>query len=102
MNIQMRVHVLRTFITHLLVHMHQKEKIALEIAVKIASVNGSLLCFQFVPSKPQISKFALDNSVSSCNNTGCTIRWTSSREKRTGSIVFMSSKFCTIENVHET
>ena len=40
MNIQMRVHVLRTFITHLLVHMHQKEKIALEIAAKNGSVNG--------------------------------------------------------------
>ena len=31
----MRVHVLRTFVTHLLVHMHQKEKITLEIAAKI-------------------------------------------------------------------
>jgi hypothetical protein len=39
MNVQMRVYVLRTFVTHLLVHMHQKEKIALEIAAKIASVN---------------------------------------------------------------
>jgi hypothetical protein len=36
----MRVHVLRTFITHPLVHMHQKEKIALDIAAKFASVNG--------------------------------------------------------------
>ena len=37
------IHVLRTFITHLLVHeMHQKENIALEIAAKIASVNGPL------------------------------------------------------------
>ena len=42
MNVQMRVHVLRTFVTHLLVHMHQKEKIALEIAAKIASVNRPL------------------------------------------------------------
>jgi hypothetical protein len=41
MNVQMRVHVLRTFgVTHLLVHMDEKEKIALEIAAKIASVNG--------------------------------------------------------------
>jgi hypothetical protein len=43
MNVQMTVHILRTMITHLLVHMHQidqKEKIALEIAAKIASVNG--------------------------------------------------------------
>jgi hypothetical protein len=39
MNVQMRVHVLRTFVTHLLVHIHQKEKIALAIAAKIASVN---------------------------------------------------------------
>ena len=31
---QMRVHVLRTFVTNLLIHMHQKEKIALEIAGK--------------------------------------------------------------------
>ena len=34
----MRVHVLRTFVTHLLVHMHQKEK----IASKIESVHGTL------------------------------------------------------------
>ena len=40
MNVKMRVNILRTFITHVLVHMHQKEKIALEIAAKIASVNG--------------------------------------------------------------
>ena len=40
MNVHVRVHVLRAFITHLLVHMHQKEKIALEIAAKFASVNG--------------------------------------------------------------
>jgi hypothetical protein len=33
---QMRVHKLRTFITYLLVHMHQKRKIALEIAAQIA------------------------------------------------------------------
>ena len=42
MNVQMRVHILRTFITHLLVRIHQKTKIALEIAAKIASVNGPL------------------------------------------------------------
>ena len=44
MNVQMRVHVglLRKFVTHLLVHMNQEEKIALEIAAKIASVNGPL------------------------------------------------------------
>jgi hypothetical protein len=34
--------VYRTFITHSLVHIHQKKKIALEIAAKIASVNGPL------------------------------------------------------------
>ena len=39
MNVQMRVHILTTFITHLLVHIHQKTKLALEIAAKIASVN---------------------------------------------------------------
>jgi hypothetical protein len=38
MNVQMRVHILRTLITHLLVHMHQKKKIALKIAAKIAKV----------------------------------------------------------------
>ena len=42
MNVQMGVHILRIFIVHLLVHMHQKKKIALEIAAKIASVNGTL------------------------------------------------------------
>ena len=40
----MKVHVLRTFITHLLVHIHQKEKIAPEITAKVASVNGPLHC----------------------------------------------------------
>ena len=30
MNVQMKVHVLRTFVTHLLVHMYQKEKITPE------------------------------------------------------------------------
>ena len=39
MNVPIRVHVLPTFVTHPLVHMHQKEKIALELAAKIASVN---------------------------------------------------------------
>jgi hypothetical protein len=38
MNVEMRVHTLRTFITHVLVHIHQK-KIALDIAAKSASVN---------------------------------------------------------------
>jgi hypothetical protein len=40
MNVEMRVHILRTFITHLLVHIHQKKKTALEIAEKNASVYG--------------------------------------------------------------
>ena len=40
MNVQSVRHILRTFITYLLVHMHQKKKIALEIAAKITSVNG--------------------------------------------------------------
>jgi hypothetical protein len=42
MNVQVRVHILRTFLTHLLVHIHQKKKIALEITAKISSVNGPL------------------------------------------------------------
>jgi hypothetical protein len=42
MNVEMRVHVLQTFVTHPLVHMHQEEKIALEIASKFASVNEPL------------------------------------------------------------
>ena len=42
MNVQMRVHVLRTSVTHLLVHIHQKKIIALGIAGKIGSVNGPL------------------------------------------------------------
>jgi hypothetical protein len=46
MNVKMRVHILRTFVTHLLVHMHQKEEIALEIAAKIASVKRALTQFQ--------------------------------------------------------
>ena len=32
-----------TFVTSLLVHIHQKEKVALEIAAKVASVNGPLV-----------------------------------------------------------
>jgi hypothetical protein len=42
MNVQMRVNVLRTLVAHPLVHIHQKKKLALEIAAKIASVNGPL------------------------------------------------------------
>jgi hypothetical protein len=42
MNFQMRVHVLRTFITYLLVHINQKEKIALEI-LAILLLNSTLL-----------------------------------------------------------
>jgi hypothetical protein len=41
MNVQMRVHILRTLIAYPLIHMHQKKKIALEIAAKIVSVNRS-------------------------------------------------------------
>ena len=51
MNVQMRVDVLRTFITHLLVHIHQKEKIVLEIAAKIASVNGPKNFNKFIVEK---------------------------------------------------
>jgi hypothetical protein len=43
MNVQMKVpDILGTFITHLLVYIHQKKKIALQIAAKIASVNMPL------------------------------------------------------------
>jgi hypothetical protein len=46
---QMRVHKLRTFITYLLVHMHQKRKIApLEIAAQIA-VNEPLCYVSTIP-----------------------------------------------------
>jgi hypothetical protein len=38
----MRVHILRTFATHLLVHIRQKKKIAVEIVAKIAIVNWPL------------------------------------------------------------
>ena len=39
----MRVHILRAFIIYPLVHIHQKKKIALEIAAKTASVNKPLI-----------------------------------------------------------
>jgi hypothetical protein len=39
-NILMRVHILRVFITYLLVHIRQKKKIALQIVAKIANVTG--------------------------------------------------------------
>jgi hypothetical protein len=42
MNVNTRIHILRTFTTYLLVHIHHKKKIALEFAAKIASVNASL------------------------------------------------------------
>jgi hypothetical protein len=35
MNVQMRVHVLRTFVTHLLVHIHQRKKIALDLEIEL-------------------------------------------------------------------
>jgi hypothetical protein len=38
MNVQMKEHVLRTFVTYLLVHIQQKKK----IAAKVASVNEPL------------------------------------------------------------
>ena len=39
MNVQMRVHILTTFMTHMLIHIHRKKKISLEIAAEFASVN---------------------------------------------------------------
>ena len=41
-NIQVMNRTLRTFVTNPLVHIHQKEKVALEIAGEIANVNKSL------------------------------------------------------------
>jgi hypothetical protein len=43
MNVQMRVRIFRTFMIHLFVHMHQKKKIALEIATKNESVSRPLI-----------------------------------------------------------
>ena len=42
MNVQMKVHILRTFITHLLVRMHRGRRVAPGIAAEIAGVNGPL------------------------------------------------------------
>jgi hypothetical protein len=44
MNVQMKVHKLRSFITHLLVHIHQKKKIVLEIAAKICKCKRVFTC----------------------------------------------------------
>jgi hypothetical protein len=41
MNVQMWVHVLRTFMTHLLVHIHQKKKITAKIASVFYKVKSS-------------------------------------------------------------
>jgi hypothetical protein len=40
MNVQIRAHIIRTFITHPLVHIHQKRKVSPKMEAKIASVNG--------------------------------------------------------------
>ena len=40
MNVQIRVHTLRTFVNRFIVHIHWKMKIALEITGKISSENG--------------------------------------------------------------
>jgi hypothetical protein len=40
MNVQIKVHKLRKFITHLLVHIHQKKKIALGIATMLISFSA--------------------------------------------------------------
>jgi hypothetical protein len=42
-NVEMRVHILTTLIPPLLVHIHQKKKIAIKIAAKITSVNRPLV-----------------------------------------------------------
>jgi hypothetical protein len=54
MNVQMKVDKLRTFITRLLVHMHQKKKSAVEIAAKIVSVNWPLLWQCYDNKRPRI------------------------------------------------
>ena len=55
MNVEMRVHILRTFITHLLIHIHQKTTESnLELSVSVGSDNNmnklSLLVMQ-LPQK---------------------------------------------------
>ena len=44
------MYILRTFVTHLLVHIHQKKKIALEIAAKIAGLEDPEIIFIPFPS----------------------------------------------------
>ena len=41
MNVQMRIYILRTLITHPLIHIHQKKKITIEVKSQatLASVN---------------------------------------------------------------
>ena len=46
MNVQMRVQIFRTFMIHLFVHMHQKKKIALEIATKMKVYAGLYMCIE--------------------------------------------------------
>ena len=46
-NAQVKKHILGTFVINPLFHIHQKKKIALEIAAKIASVNGHLVFYTF-------------------------------------------------------
>jgi hypothetical protein len=41
-NVQVKKNALDTFVINPLIHIRQKEKIALKIAVKVASVNGPL------------------------------------------------------------
>ena len=55
---QMRVHILRTFVTHLLVHIHQKKKIANKIAAKFASVNGPLVIVLANEQRPKLLRGA--------------------------------------------
>ena len=71
----MRVHVLRTFVTHLLVHIHQKKEITLEIAAKSASVLKRVLtCWQILcKSTMKCFKITLFFKVFFSVATGATI-----------------------------
>jgi hypothetical protein len=75
MNVQMRERVLRTFITRLLVHIHQKTKIAPKIAAKIASVNGPLRRYYIRWDNPHTQHAILHSTSLDCTitspQTGC-------------------------------
>ena len=59
----------KTFVTGLLVHIHEKEKIALEIAVKVVSVNRPLcnrkrpLCARFQFCQEKVNYITFSGSI---------------------------------------